>query len=278
MRQAGTPSDFMLIRSVTMPANEGIPNPLAQPAVQPDCFLADHAHCCELDGGAIVLDVRSDAYLGIEAQFIPALRARVGNWPDADPSDQESSDGDRTAIGIPALEMLVGELIARGILTTSSGSTRSSPAPNPRAASAFTASSQSWRDVCFADIRRFTVALLMVVLKFRKRRLQSLLGWLHRQQSSTHVQPWSIREDVTRELNSFLWLRTWCYTASRHCLFDSLILSIYLTKASIPCTLVIGVATKPFLAHAWVQIGESVLNDTAEHAHMFKPILSIGGR
>jgi len=44
----------------------------------------------------------------------------------------------------------------------------------------------------------------------------------------------------------------------------------------VPCTFVIGVATKPFLAHSWVQIGEYVLNDTAEHAQDFKPILSIG--
>jgi hypothetical protein len=267
----------MRIHSASRPANEGAANPLAEPALQPGCFLADHAYCCVLDGGAIVLDVRDDAYLGIEARYIPHLRARVGNWPDADRSDRELSHGDRSAIEIPALKILVSELIARGILTTSPGSDRPSPAANPRAASAFTASSRSWRDVSFADTRRFAVALLMVVLKFRKRRLQSLLGWLHRHQSSLHVQPRSNREAVTRELNSFLWLRTWCYTASRHCLFDSLILSIYLTKASIPCTLVIGVATRPFLAHAWVQIGESVLNDTAEHAYMFKPILSIGG-
>jgi hypothetical protein len=45
----------------------------------------------------------------------------------------------------------------------------------------------------------------------------------------------------------------------------------------VPCTFAIGVATKPFLAHAWVQIGESVLNDTAEHVQDFKPLLSIGG-
>ena len=79
-------------------------------------------------------------------------------------------------------------------------------------------------------------------------------------------------------LASFLWLRTWCYTAQRRCLFDSLVLSVYLTRGMVPCTFVIGVATKPFLAHSWVQIGEHVLNDTAEHTQDFKPILSIGGK
>lgn len=268
----------MRIRSAWRPANEGVANPLAQPAAQPGCFLADHAYCCELDGVAIVMDLRNDTYLGIEAQYIPDLRERVGNWPDADRNDRESIHDNRPALEIPALEILVGELIARGILTTSPGSNRPPPLANPKMASAFMASSRSWRAVSFADIRRFAVALLMVVLNPGKRRLQFILGWLHRHQSSLHVQSLSAAEGVTRELNSFLWLRTWCYTASRHCLFDSLILSVYLTKASIPCTFVTGVATKPFRAHAWVQIGESVLNDTAEHVYMFKPILSIGGR
>ena len=77
-------------------------------------------------------------------------------------------------------------------------------------------------------------------------------------------------------LTSFLWLRALCYTAQRRCLFDSLVLSVYLTREKIPCTFVIGVATKPFLAHSWVQIGESVLNDTAERVQDFKPILSVG--
>jgi hypothetical protein len=54
-------------------------------------------------------------------------------------------------------------------------------------------------------------------------------------------------------------------------------LTVYLTKAKIPCTFVIGVASRPFLAHSWVQIGDSVLNDTAEHTQNFKTILSIGG-
>jgi hypothetical protein len=38
----------------------------------------------------------------------------------------------------------------------------------------------------------------------------------------------------------------------------------------------IGVSTKPFLAHAWVQMSELVLNDTAEHVQTFTPLLAIG--
>jgi hypothetical protein len=60
-------------------------------------------------------------------------------------------------------------------------------------------------------------------------------------------------------------------------MFDSLVLAVFLTRHMIPCTFVIGVSVKPFLAHSWVQIGELVLNDTAEHVQTFTPILAIGG-
>jgi hypothetical protein len=116
----------------------------------------------------------------------------------------------------------------------------------------------------------------MVMFRLKRNNLLSLLAWLRRSQSSIHSVHAVAQEQVSERLKSFLWLRAWCYTAKRRCLFDSLVLSIYLTREKIPCTLVIAVTTKPFLAHAWVQIGDSVLNDTAEHVQDFQPILSIG--
>jgi hypothetical protein len=39
--------------------------------------------------------------------------------------------------------------------------------------------------------------------------------------------------------------------------------------------LVFGVQTRPFLAHCWVQQGDIVLNDAAEHVRPFAPILVV---
>jgi hypothetical protein len=124
---------------------------------------------------------------------------------------------------------------------------------------------------------QFFIALLTVALHLRRNRLPVLLDWVRRQQALIRSGYTITHENTMARFASFVWLRTWCYTAQRRCLFDSLILAVYLTRGMIPCTFAIGVATKPFLAHAWVQIGDSVLNDTAEHVQDFKPILSIGG-
>jgi hypothetical protein len=236
------------------------------------CFLSAHAYCCEFDDGAIILDLRGDTYVGIDAQHLANLRARIENWPDSDRGDRDADRPD-----VSASESLIADLIARGILTTSSTSGHTAPAANPTMALAAPPFAEVRRRIRFTHIAHFSIAFVTVTLRLRRNGLASLMDWLRRRQTSIRREHPVSREDTLERLSSFLWLRTWCYTARRRCLFDSLVLSIYLTRGMVPCTIVIGVATKPFLAHSWVQIGEAVLNDTAEHTHDFKPIFSVGG-
>jgi Transglutaminase-like superfamily len=244
----------------------------AEPATTPACFFSAHAYVCEFDDGAIILDLRTDTYLGIDAQHLSNLRARIGNWPDL-------SQGNRDVArpGSSATESLIADLLTREILTTLPTSRQSSTSMNPTTALTGATSANTRKRIPVAHIAQFSIAFVMVALCLRQRGLASLVDWLRRRQSSIHRGHSGTQENTVERLASFLWLRAWCYTAQRRCLFDSLVLSVYLTRGLIPCTLAIGVATKPFLAHAWVQIGESVLNDTAEHVQSFRRILSIGG-
>jgi hypothetical protein len=121
------------------------------------------------------------------------------------------------------------------------------------------------------------MSLLTVSLRHHDDQLALLLGWLsQRQRLICHDRRGATLDDVQKLLVSFFKLRIWFYTADRHCLFDSLVLAVFLTRNGFPCTFVIGVSTKPFLAHSWVQIGDFVLNDTAEHVQTFTPILAVG--
>jgi hypothetical protein len=145
-------------------------------------------------------------------------------------------------------------------------------------ATALTPSSKEARHpIPLTHVAQFSIALLMVAWRLGRNNLPALLDWIDRRQSSIHRRHSITREDAVGRIASFFRLRSVCYTARRRCLFDSLVLTAYLTREMVPCTFVIGVAIKPFLAHAWVQIGESVLNDTAEHAQDFRPILTIDG-
>jgi Transglutaminase-like superfamily len=246
--------------------------PRAELAGPPTCFFSAHTYCCEFDDGAIILDLRSDTYLGIDAPHLPNLRARIGNWPDSGRGDREIE-----CPSISESESLIADLFNRGILTSVPTHRQPSPAANPSTALTVVSRAQARRRIPLTHVAQFSIAFLVVALRLRVNKLAALLDWLRQRQSAVRRGRAVTQENLVGRLASFLWLRTWCYTAQRRCLFDSLVLSVYLTRGMIPCTFAIGVSTKPFLAHAWVQIGESVLNDTAEHAQDFKPILNIGG-
>jgi len=134
----------------------------------------------------------------------------------------------------------------------------------------------SLRSVPVHHVFAFLQALLRVPLRGRRDKLMPLLGWLDRRQHLIESNSANLHT-LHSLISSFRQLRIWFYTAHDQCLFDSLVLSVFLTLLKVHCTFVIAVASKPFLAHAWVQVGDMVLNDTAEHVQEFHPLLGVGG-
>ncbi len=59
------------------------------------------------------------------------------------------------------------------------------------------------------------------------------------------------------------------------CLFRSLMLRAYLRRLGLSATWVVGCQTWPFEAHCWLQIGPLVLDDTADHAASFTPLMAL---
>jgi Transglutaminase-like superfamily len=257
----------MAVRAPTGRVNPVTPDP---PATNPAYYLGAHAYCCEFDDGAIILDLRGDTYLGIDAQHLSHLRNCIVNWPESDRHGRHAEHHNSSAS-----ESLIADLLARKILSTLP-TVRHSGVPMNVTTAQTLAPAVMRKRIPAVHIVQFASALLLVAVHLKNGRLESLLDWLHQRQSCVRSEDAAAGQDLIRQLASFRWLRTWCYTTQRHCLFDSLVLSVYLTFAMIPCALVIGVTTKPFLAHAWVQRGASVLNDTAEHVRDFKCILSVG--
>lgn len=59
------------------------------------------------------------------------------------------------------------------------------------------------------------------------------------------------------------------------CLYRSLVLRALLAQEAIASTLVIGVQTWPFEAHAWLQAADVVLDDSLDHVSGFTPLLAL---
>ena len=64
-------------------------------------------------------------------------------------------------------------------------------------------------------------------------------------------------------------------SAADRCLPRSIALKLRLAKLRLRTHLVIGVKDRPFGAHAWVQHGDIVLNDSLEEVRRYTPILII---
>lgn len=76
-------------------------------------------------------------------------------------------------------------------------------------------------------------------------------------------------------MNAFRQLRPWLYTANNHCLLDSLVAAHYLLRVHCEPRLIVGVRTRPFRAHAWVQSGDIAVDDIVERIQLFTPIMTI---
>jgi hypothetical protein len=251
------------------PVTDGRPEPIPRP----EYFLAAHSYCCELKDGAIILELTTGSYVGVQADYLEDLRSRVRNWP-----VRKATDRGGTRASAKDCETAVAVLLAKGILTTTPTAKRTPALCAPAATFASRAVLATGTGVSpIYQLPDFVRSLLTVWLRHHDKRLEALIELLsRRQQRLRRCQQPMPPEEVKRRLASFLRLRVWFYTSDQHCLFDSLVLAVFLTKKMVPCTFVIGVSTKPFQAHSWVQFDDIVLNDTAENVQTFTPILTVG--
>ncbi|HVZ18612.1 MAG TPA: lasso peptide biosynthesis B2 protein, partial [Terriglobales bacterium] len=84
-------------------------------------------------------------------------------------------------------------------------------------------------------------------------------------------------QPIEQLVSVFRRIRLWFYSAHGRCLFDSIVLCFFLRQYGHHPSLYIGVYSKPFTAHAWVQIGHMVLDEPVETIQQFRPIFVTAG-
>jgi transglutaminase superfamily protein len=123
------------------------------------------------------------------------------------------------------------------------------------------------------DVLRFLQASLASSLLLRFRRFENIVQRLERRKRCR-----AVRADLERAravVAKFLRLRPLLFSTNEACLRDSLALLEFLAAYGVAAAWMIGVRTRPFVAHSWVQQGSVVFNDTPEHVRRYKPILAV---
>lgn len=232
-------------------------------------YLATDLYAAEVDGGAILLDLRSLQYYALDPPSLPSLRKYVFDWPR--PSDLLDDHESMAEVSPSILDPFYN---MRFLSTRRPDKLFSSGNMTPRSACHPIWTLRANSSETFLMLYRLASAYLRTAAYLRARRLRALLTKLdHPPRTKAKRPPAPSQEYIVSLITLYAKLRVWFYTAKGHCLLDSLVLLTVLRGYDIPATITIGVAPKPFSAHAWVQVHDCVLDDSIEHVREFTPIL-----
>jgi hypothetical protein len=203
-------------------------------------------HFALTEGRVVLLDVPADRYFCLPEDLDLAFRALAEAGSDFAPE---------------AIEQLLRE----DIITTSSEGAPFMPAAAPVPCAELPSPLPPAPVSAIAETARF------LLVASAAERFLSLEARLHRLQvlgsAAASAEPWE-----AEAAERFASART-MLPFGRKCLRDSFALLHFLGRGRARARLVIGVTMDPFGAHAWVQAGETVLNDRVDRVCAFTPIL-----
>lgn len=231
--------------------------------------LADHVRGCRVDDQVILLDLHRNKYLGIGGPQLAALSTLIEGWP----SDKEDS---MHGIDAFALARWIEPLQRQSMLTDTPRTMEplailAEPLQSLNAEGDGGTSAFEWH-----QLPQLWHAALVTSLWLRRRSLAEIANDVasmrrHRDPDADDIDADTLRAAVC----AYMGMRPFAFTAHDRCLHDSLTLIRFLAGRNLFPRWVIGVRTRPFSAHSWVQSGELVLNDLAENVRRYQPILVV---
>ena len=235
-------------------------------------LLADGVHACKLDDGAVFLDLRRNQYIAVSPGSVGSLNETVEGFTSLGSSPSALEQKGKQA------DSEIRSLLARGILTDSRRHGKPASRAVIQASHAFTPGHRlsTSRTIRASHIERFTASVLYCTWNLRRHKPKPIIDRIAALRARPMEQAASGGTEVAAQVvEIFRRLRTFTYTAKNHCLLDSLILTDFLFRNGLMPTFIIGIRTKPFLAHAWVQIGDCVMDDKLESLEDLTPILVV---
>jgi len=120
------------------------------------------------------------------------------------------------------------------------------------------------------DVLRAAVVLTTATLRFRRRSFHSLIRFRHRVLSPSDGGEARLERLVGAARSARPWI-----PFEGECLQRAFLLRAWLAAQGVATDWVFGVATWPFSAHCWLQIGDVVVGDRLSRVARFTPILRV---
>ena len=255
----------------------GMAAPLPADSMLPRYSLEAHVHACTTDDGIVLLDLRKNAYSGFDADDSRLLTSMVAFQdyagrsllnPFATCSPSEFSRADA----------LADELSALGLIRRGSQSALSRPeVPIVTAEEELLGPIHTMRHrPTVGEWFRMLHASARTAASLRLRSLERTVEVIRackKRQPPVGASP--DLDTVRQRMWNFDGMRPLIYSHRKKCLFDSITLMHFMMHQGIFPTWIVGVQTRPFRAHAWVQLDKYVLYGVPSYIREFVPILVI---
>jgi len=255
-------------------------SPVQEPYTVHRYLLARHVFVCLHGEHAVLLDLRCDQYLALDAATADRLTEMVVDWP-AQPA---RPPGQLLAHSAESMEMAIEELVQRGLLTTDLLQGKSAiPVTAPQPLRALMAASEVRANAIpvppFLQAAR-TAALLVAsgtaALWLRCFPIHRTVGRVASAGRLAAIERHRFNETTAHQgVSLFYQLRPFLFSARNACLFDSLTLLLFLRRLRLFPQWIFGVRTGPFAAHCWLQHEHTVLNDTVDNVRSYTPIMLV---
>jgi len=257
-------------RAFTNPTRQRIVNSQARP-LQQQYWLAPHVRACATIDGAVLLDMKRNRYQGVSLADAQALHAVVLDWP----APLEALEGDASGSPPPATVGLAPMLDAQLLVTTPP----IHPAPSPDFVPAKTSVGEELEG--HASPNKLNAARVLRAYAWAVKQSQNASFW----EISHSIREMRVatprRNDLANDIAladrvmTFRAFRPTTFVAKDRCLVHALALVRYLAHYDLFPSWLIGVRTRPWGAHSWVQKSELVLDSTPEKVTDFTPILIV---
>jgi Transglutaminase-like superfamily len=237
-------------------------------------FLLNDVYAVQTVNGAVLLDLRSGQYFGLDLEKTLAIAPRIEGWLSqicASLVDVNQIDSGLAAAVIDSLSS------GPTLLTDSPADGKPAAFPELRSTSAipFRGTIAPGPKMNSLHLFRFTSACLRAAVDVRFCSLAATVRRVQARKSRRSKCQSPNSTEIVELVRVFRLLTPLLYSAKDHCLFDSIALVEYLAHYDAFPTWIIGVRTQPFAAHSWVQDGTVVLNERLEVVELYVPILTV---
>jgi hypothetical protein len=244
-------------------------------------LLTPHAHLCVVDGHAVFLDLKRDAYSALDRAASRLVSSLVEGWPASagnavgEPPRPETGPGALTQLLDPRGRAIAESLATEGLLTL--GTEGRSARPAAVDAVLVSASAEATlAPIRPAEFHRFVSACIRAKWMLTFWPLQRAV----RRVATRNAVAGEIWEPFDLErarplLACYARMQPHAFSPYDACLRNSLTLLEFLAAYRLYPSWVFGVALAPFAAHCWLQAGPVVLNDSVGHVGCYTPIMVV---